>query len=246
MFVVAELLVPEGTPVSAGTPLARSFDPTLDAQIRLAQAQVVELEATYAKEFIGNRSNAEIVAQRLLAARAALERAQERADGLIVRAGTDGIFRVPQAGDLEGRFHRKGELLGYVVDASRPIARVVVVQDVIDMVQLATDRVAVRMAERPEHVLAGRVLRQVPAGGEHLPSRALSQDGGGQIAVDPRDQAGTRTLQRTFQLDIELSEDAAQRLIGQRVFVRFDHPMAPLATQWYRSVRRLLLTRFNV
>ena len=243
---VSGLLVPEGTQVTAGTPLIQSFDPLLDAQIQLAQAQWAEQQANHAVAFVGNRANADIVAQRLLAARAALGRAHERAAGLIARAGTDGVFRVPQAGDLTGRFHRKGGLLGYVVDSALPVARVVVAQDAVDMVQLATDRVQVRLAESPERVMAGRVLRQVPAADEHLPSRVLTLDGGGQMAVDPRDQAGTRTLQRTFQLDIELAEAAGQRHFGERVFVRFDHPKLPLATQWYRSIRRLLLTRFNV
>jgi hypothetical protein len=28
--------------------------------------------------------------------------------------------------------------------------------------------------------------------------------------------------------------------------VRFTHPMEPLAMQWYRGIRQLFLTRFNV
>ena len=242
----SELLVSDGTRVTTGTALMKSFDPMLNAQILLAQAQVAELEARYALEFVSNRANAEIVARQLAAARAALSRAHERADGLIVRAATDGIFRVPQPGDMAGRFHRKGELLAYVMDSAQRVARVVVEQGNVDQVHLVTDRVAVRLAERPEQVIEGRVLRQVPAGDNNLPSRVLALDGGGRIAVDPRDQAGTRTLERTFQLDIELAQGAGQRYFGERVFVRFEHPAQPLAMQWYRDIRRLLLRQFNV
>ena len=242
----SELLVPEGVRVTVDTPLMKSFDPTLDAQIRLAEAIVAELEANYASEFVSNRANADIVAQRLLGARAALDRARERAEGLIVRAGTEGVFRVPQAADMLGRFHRKGALLGYVVDSSLPVVRVVVAQGEVDMVQLGAGRVEVRLAASPERVISGRVLRQVPAGNDNLPSRVLALDSGGHIPVDPRDQAGTRTLERTFQLDIELAEGVAQRYFGERVYVRFDHDRLPLALQWYRSIRRLLLTHFNV
>jgi putative peptide zinc metalloprotease protein len=123
---------------------------------------------------------------------------------------------------------------------------VVVSQDEVDQVQLATDRVEVRLAGNPEHALAGRVLRQVPAGEDHLPSKVLTTDGGGHIAVDPRDPSGLRTLARTFQLDVELPGGLGPRHFGERVYVRFDHKKASLATQWYRAVRRLLLTRFNV
>jgi putative peptide zinc metalloprotease protein len=242
----SEMLAADGERVVRGTPVTKSFDPMLGAQIRLAEARVAELEASYQSAFVNNRAGAEIVAQRLITERAALDRSRERASGLIVRAGTDGVFRVPQADDWIGRYHRKGELLGYVVHAAPPVARVVVSQDEVDQVQLATDRVEVRLAGNPEHALAGRVLRQVPAGEDHLPSKVLTTDGGGHIAVDPRDPSGLRTLARTFQLDVELPGGLGPRHFGERVYVRFDHKKASLATQWYRAVRRLLLTRFNV
>ena len=242
----SEALVPDGARVTRGTPVTKSFDPTLDAEIRIAAARVAELEASYTKEFVEDRAKADIVAQRLATERAALTRARERADELIVRAGTDGVFRLPQSGDWIGRYHKKGELLGYVVDALPPVARVVVSQDEVDQIQLATDRVLVRLAGDPERTVAGRVLRQVPAGEDHLPSKVLAVEGGGHIAVDPRDASGTRTLTRTFQLDVELPEGLGPRHFGERVYVRFDHRKTPLATQCYRAIRRLLLARFDV
>jgi putative peptide zinc metalloprotease protein len=52
-------------------------------------------------------------------------------------------------------------------------------------------------------------------------------------------------MQRVFQLEIELDAPATV-LYGGRVYVRFDHVPEPLGTQWYRGLRRLFLTRFNV
>ena len=49
-----------------------------------------------------------------------------------------------------------------------------------------------------------------------------------------------------FQVDVELTDEHGIELFGQRAYVRFDHKMQPLALQWYRSVRRLFLSRFNV
>jgi putative peptide zinc metalloprotease protein len=34
--------------------------------------------------------------------------------------------------------------------------------------------------------------------------------------------------------------------VGGRVHVRFDHGWAPLGLQWYRQVRQLFLSHFNV
>jgi len=148
--------------------------------------------------------------------------------------------------DMPGRYYRRGELLGYVVGNATPLARVVVPQEAVDRVRLTTDRIQVRPVDQPRLVLEGRVLRAVPAGGEYLPSAALGVDGGGDFAIDPRDAKGPKTLQRTFQFDIELQGLEAVNHFGQHVFVRFEHRMEPLAVQWYRSVRLLLLTNFHV
>jgi putative peptide zinc metalloprotease protein len=177
---------------------------------------------------------------------AALDRARERAAALIVRADTDGIFMSPDAPDMPGRYYKKGELLGYVVDKSPPLARVVVPQDSVDVVRLATHGVRVRLVYRPDLVAEGKVVRYVPAGNEYLPSRALATEGGGQIATDPRDSKGAKALEMMFQIDVELLGGLSVDRFGERVYVRFDHKMEPLAVQWYRGIRRLFLSRFNV
>ena len=116
----------------------------------------------------------------------------------------------------------------------------------IDRVRGATERVRVRPVDQPQLVFEGKQLREVPAGGEYLPSAALAIEGGGEIATDPRDAKGPRTLQRTFQLDIELAGVGQVDHFGQRVFVRFEHRKEPLSVQWYRSIRLLFLTSFHV
>ena len=152
----------------------------------------------------------------------------------------------PQMVDMPGRYYRRGELLGYVVGKTNALARVVVPQEAVDKVRLATDRVRVRPVDQPQLALEGKVLRQVPAGGEYLPSAALAIEGGGEIATDPRDAKGPKTLQRMFQFDIELTGIGQVDHFGQRVFVRFEHQMEPLSVQWYRSIRLLFLTSFHV
>ena len=147
---------------------------------------------------------------------------------------------------MPGGYSRKGNLLGYVIGTEQPVARVVISQEAADKVRLATDRVWVRLVDQPESVLAGKVLREVPSGGEYLPSPALAAEGGGEIATDPRDTKGPKALQRMFQLDVELGGMSHVDHFGQRVFVRFEHEMEPLSVQWYRSIRLLFLSSFNV
>lgn len=243
---VHELLVTPGTLVTQGDALIQSREPTLVAQLRRNEAKVAELQAEYAAQFVSDRAKAQIVRDKLELERANLGLARERASDLVARARSDGVFVVPQMVDMPGRYYRRGELLGYVVGNSTPLARVVVPQEAVDRVRLTTDRIQVRPVDQPRLVLEGRVLRAVPAGGEYLPSAALGVDGGGDFAIDPRDAKGPKTLQRTFQFDIELHGLEAVNHFGQHVFVRFEHRMEPLAVQWYRSVRLLLLTNFHV
>jgi putative peptide zinc metalloprotease protein len=243
---VGELMVAPGTRVSKGDALFKCHDPVLETQVRLGEARVAELEASYSAEFVTDRAKANVVREQMESEKAALARIREQAGGLVVRAGTGGVFIAPQADNMPGRYYRKGDLLGYVVEKGHPIARVVVEQDAVDMVRLATDRVIVRHVHRADTVTEGRIVRQAPAGVEYLPSRALSTEGGGQISTDPRDQQGVKTLQRMFQFDIELTDNADAAFFGERVYVRFSHEMEPLALQWYRSIRLLFLSRFSI
>jgi putative peptide zinc metalloprotease protein len=198
--------------------------------------------------FLTDRAQAGIAKQQLDGEREALALLRARWERLQVRAGSDGTFVAPRANDMPGRYYREGDPLGYVIDLARPIVRVVVAQESVDQVRQGTDRVSVRFAHRPEAVAVGRIVRLVPAGDEYLPSRALSVEGGGRIATDPRDQKGARTMERMFQLDVEFEDkDTAQRaFFGERLYVRFDHAAEPMGVQWYRAVRLLFLSHFHV
>lgn len=238
--------VEPGARVSVGDVLLHCYDPELEAMIRQAKARVDELEASYAVYFVDERPRAQLIAEQLAAERQALEHLRERAADLVVRSGAAGIFIAPGWRDMEGRYYAKGEGLGYVTDKERPLARVVVSQDEIDQVLLATDRVQIRMAQNLGQTLEGRIVRVVPAGEAALPSRALTTAGGGQISVDPKDPRGETALERMFQLDVAIEDGIHAAYFGQRVRVRFDFRPEPLARQWYRAVRRLFLAHFNV
>jgi putative peptide zinc metalloprotease protein len=243
---IGELLAAPGQRVVRGDPLIRCYNPALAAQLRLGQAKVAELEAEYVSAFATDRAKVELVRQSLEAERSALAVASQKASELIVKAPDDGVFVVPEGADVVGRYYRKGALLGYVIGDVQPLARVVVPQESADLVRQATVRVGARLVNHPAWVAHGRIVRQVPAGEEYLPSRALALEGGGSIATDPRDSKGPKTLERTFQFDVALSDIPQPAVFGERVYVRFDHDMEPLAHQWYRGIRLLFLSRFGV
>jgi putative peptide zinc metalloprotease protein len=246
---VERLVATPGRRVETGDLLIQVRDPALESKLRVSEGKVAELEAVYSAQLVADRGQAAIARDQLDAERTALASVRERVDTLSVRAQSAGMFMVPKPQDMPGRYYRQGELLGYVVDKPQLIARVVVAQQAVDAVRASTTRVLVRLAHQPDVILQGRLVREVPAGDEYLPSRVLATEGGGQLSTDPRDAKGARTMERTFQFDVAVqapSPEVDPNFFGERVHARFEHPSEPLAYQWYRSVRRLFLSHFHV
>jgi putative peptide zinc metalloprotease protein len=244
---VRALLVEPGKTVTAGEALVESEEPTLKADVEILRARVAELETRLPTERFADRVRAEITATEVGQARAELATATGRAERLIARSQSDGAFAVMKPQDLPGRFLREGQQIGYVLPPGSRIVRATIPQDDIDLVRHRLRSTVVKLAERLDATLPAEIIRGVPAGRDDLPSKALGGTGGGALAVDPGDPQGTKTLQRTFQVDIALPESAAAAAaFGSRVYVRFNHDWEPVGQQIWRRVRQLLLSRLQV
>lgn len=243
---IRQILVETGTPVRRGESLVETEDPFLHARVRVLESRLEELKARYEGKRLEDRAQAEIIKEELASVQADLNRAREKAGSLLIRSPTDGIFVVPQAQDLPGRFVRQGELVAYVADLSRTTVRVVVPQADIDLVRQRTQAVQVRVAGRISEPVSAIIRRQVPEAIDRLPAPTLGTLGGGPFAIDPTDEQGVQLLQKVFQIDLSLVLDNPIETMGARAYVRFDHGKEPLAARWYRTGRRLFLKRFGV
>jgi putative peptide zinc metalloprotease protein len=243
---VERLVAPPGARVRQGDALVVCRDPALETRVTVLEGRVQELHLRYSVEWLKDVSQAEILKEEMLLWQENLARARERVAALTIQSPTDGTFVVPQAQDLPGQFVKQGTQLGYVLEHTTMTARVVVAQDDIDLVRQQTHGIEVRLAERLTAPISAELWRVVPAATQQLPSLALSSQGGGAIATDPRDIEGVKTLQRLFQLDVQLTSDVRVSHVGGRVYVRFDHGWEPLGQRWYRQLRRLFLARFYV
>jgi putative peptide zinc metalloprotease protein len=243
---VRRLLVEPGSVVSVGEALVESEEPTLKTEIEILQARVSELEAKLASERFTDRAKAEITTTELGHARSELATATDRADRLIARSRGEGVFAVLNPQDLPARFAREGQLIGYVLPPGSRVVRATVGQDDIDLVRNHLVRTLVKLAERLDETILAQVIREIPAGQENLPSKALAGTGGGTLPVDPHDPQGTKTLQRVFQLDIELPSDVASAAVfGSRAYVRFELQWEPIGQQIWRRLRQLVLARLQ-
>lgn len=243
---VDRVVASPGARVRPGDRLIECRDPALAANAQMLAGRVRELEARYAEQRVADRVKAQIVNEELEYARQSLGRTRERLAALVIRSRAEGTFVLPMAEDLPGRFVKQGEMLAHVVELGTITVRAVVPQASIDLVRHRTLAADVRLTERLAEVVPAVVKREVPGGSERLPSSALGAAGGGQIAIDPTDTQGVKAFEKHFQFDLELPARTQVLNVGGRVYVRFDHGWAPLAVQWYRQLRQLLLHRFNV
>jgi putative peptide zinc metalloprotease protein len=240
------LVVASGSRVGPGDALIECDDPLLPAQIQVLESRLRELKAVYDNRLISNRVEAKITEEEIQQVTAELADARQRAEDLTIRAAAPGYLVVPMAPDLPGLFLQRGQMVGYVLDRSTMIARVVVSQADVDFVRQKTVDVDIRFPERIGETHPAMLLREVPAATDQLPSRTLSQEGGGEIAIDPRDMIGIKAIEKIFLFDIQLPPPAGFYNVGGRVYVRFDHGKEPLLWRWYRFIRQLFLKRFDV
>jgi putative peptide zinc metalloprotease protein len=244
---VSEVAAAPGSWVTRGAPLVRSSHPDLDAEAAVLRAQVEALRARLDSEQFSNRVQAAVTLQEIALKDAQIARAEERLAALSVASATEGTFRVPRAEDLPGRYLKRGDVIGFVTPRHATTARIVVPQADIELVRERLGGVEIKLPGHIWEPLPARVVREVPAASERLPSRALAIEGGGRFAADPAASGeNPRTLERLFQFDIALPDDALRDGFGSRVFVRFDHGAEPLGAQWWRRGRQLVLARLQL
>jgi putative peptide zinc metalloprotease protein len=243
---VVEVLAPIEQWVAKDAPLLRGADPFLEVEIEVFRARLKELYAVYHAQPLQERVKRKMVLDEIELIKGDLHQTEEKLAKLLIRSPSRGNFVLIDPRNLSGRFVKQGELLGYIVSEHRPTIRAVVSQADIGLVRERVSGVAVRLTERPAKSLKAEIERIVPAADLNLPSAALGTAGGGVVPVDPTDPDHLRALESHFQLDLSLPADVKDPHIGGRVYVRFEHGRMPLAMQWYRSLRQLLLRKFYV
>ncbi len=248
---IRRVLAAPGAVVTQGAPLLALAHPIAFARLQVTEARVDELAAKYAAEWVTDRLAAEATRFELTLEQASMARERLRISRQTILAPVAGTFHsVRAAEDLDGRFVKEGDIVGYVTPAAGRTARVVVPQADIGLMASHLRAVVVRLADRRTDLVSS-VVRAVPAGRDDLPNQALSRANGGEISADPRDQKGTRTFERLFQFDVALPgagpdiAAVAQAGFGSRVYVRFIYDWEPIGGMLYRRVRQALLSRFE-
>jgi putative peptide zinc metalloprotease protein len=246
---VRRVAIAPGAAVQKGRALIETEDPQLAPRIRALEAQLRLLDVRAHAELTVDRVKREITLEEMKTVRAELTVAKERFAELTIASPAHGVFVLEGAQDLPERYLRKGQLVGFVVSPATTTVRVLVSQDDVDLVRAQTERVEVKLAGRLGETLEARLRREVPAASARLPNAALSTEGGGLVATDPRQPGGANAaptaLERWFEFELELPGER-RRALGERVYVRFEHGWEPLGWRLVRAVRQVFMKRFAV
>ena len=232
--------------VKRGNILIRLRDKEVETRVKLLRGRVEELDAQHTMHLQDDLVRARMLREEIASAKAELARAEDEFNNLILRSKMDGTFIIMDAEDLPGRYVRKGEVIAYTVDPKTTTTRVTVKQQDIDIVRNQTKTIEVRMVDRIFETQSAEIKRLVPGATDKLPSLALSQQGGGEIAVDPQATKQAKAFQKHFVLEVGFPINSPRINIGSRVYVRFDHGFESIGKQGYRRLRQLFMVRFNV
>ena len=243
---VTKVLATPGTAVSQQQPLVSLDDPTLDAQVAVIAAQLEEARQRLDAVRQLDRVQAEMFEDQATHLADKLATFQARHQDLTVVAEQPGKFVMAGAADLPGRYVKRGDLLGYVIPDNNLVVRTVASQSDVDLIHQRTARVEAHVLEDLNRPIAARILREVPAAQQDVPSLALTTRGGGSIALDPSKTQRPQALFSLFQLDVELLDPLRMSTQGSRVYVRFVHGNEAIAWRVLRSLRQFFLGQFRV
>ena len=242
---MAEVLVEAGERVGRGQVLMRLEAPLLDAEIDVLEARRAELEAELAVEAFGDRLRAATLRDAIAAVGAEAALARERRARLTVTSPAEGVYVPLVARDPLGGYLRQGDRVGLVSESRPTRVRAAVDERVAGLIRERGAVVTARFADALGTVVEARMAGETPAAGHVLPSSALGTAGGGAVRVDRADLAGVRTLEPVFEILLEIPDPPGPPVLGQRVHLRFDHGTAPLAGQWWDTVRQAFLSRLG-
>jgi putative peptide zinc metalloprotease protein len=263
---LAEVRAAPGEVLKHDEPVFVLSSPELRTDLATAEARLDKAEAEYEKaDLRGTRAEARLAVREVDRARAERDRLAQRRHDLTLESPADGTFVVANAdiidpANLNGRFFKRGTLIGYVSSLDDVVVRVAVSdkeaaylfsqsdiaeglkKGLIENVDLA---VRIRVPGRFGETVTGHFVRGVGAGTRELMDPALATATGGDIAPDPEDTSGRRTLLSQFILEIKPDRAPEGWLPGLRARVRFDLPPEPLLKQWWRVAQQYVKGRIG-
>jgi putative peptide zinc metalloprotease protein len=244
--LVVAILKESGSTVEKGDALIALDDPFIQSQRRLLQARLAELEFRLTAAEAATPYDVQVLQRQIEYLRGELSESDRKISALTVRAMSAGRLTIPRPQDLIATYTKKGQVLGYVFSEGPTGVHAFVPEADIDTVMTALNGISVRLDGTIDRTVDAQLVRDIPNVGRKLPSPALAQANNGPFPTDPSAKDGDISLLPFVEIDLHLAQTDGDPRWGERAWIRFDHGTPPIAERVYRSLRQLLLKRFNV
>ncbi len=228
-----------GRTVAACVPLVRLSNDAYEEALAEAKAQL-DAAAIRRKAYQAEEPAKALQEQeRIVSYRHEVARRQQELDRLTVRAGMTGRLVESLTHRDVGRFVHVGEPVGTVASGPWQARALLTEQAMADARPEVGGAVQVRVSGAPDHVIEGYIVRIVPKGSKAIGVPALTQVGGGAIAVDP---STFEAPQPYFEITVEFDPLADTSLFRHGMTCTISPDVRPetLARLAERQVRRFV------
>jgi putative peptide zinc metalloprotease protein len=241
---VEKLHVQDGQMVKAQQVIATLVNEELTLDWNRVQAELSEARTERLGAMSTDALQMRSIEDRIGRLEAELALIQKRAEALEVVAESSGRIAMARINDLTGRYLKKGEQFAQILTDEETIVRVAVINHEANRVRTRTEGIQLRWPNPQRAAVEAKLIAEVPATVNTLPSAALGEKGGGRIQIDPQGGDGIKTQEPVFLFDVQTAKDR-DAFPGMRTWVRFDHGSESMIEMLHREWRRAFLKHFE-
>jgi putative peptide zinc metalloprotease protein len=241
-----------GQRLHKGDPILVCTDPDLESRLPQLENQVAAARAREAAA-ISSDNQSQALVERLTAesTEKELRDVQRRVNELTIKAPIDGYLVAPDIDTLPGTYFQVGQEVCTVQETDQLRVRGTVSQEDSQLLPLHVDytqnpsvkKAEIRTVSNVGTVLFADSMTVIPGAKREIPNPALTNQGGGEVAPDPKDPTGTKAANPEFELQVYLTNPQNEYVPGQRAYVRMTIRKEPLMKQWTRAVLQLIQAR---
>ena len=241
---IKNILVNQGDIVKLGQPLIELKNELLITRKLQLEAKLVAIDARLNAAQQKDRTLANQLTHESKTVSKELALVNRQSEDLFIRSSIAGTVVIPQLSDLQGRFLRQGDTLGYILGDSNLRLRAVIAQKDFNTLNQYPGEVLAQLSTSEKNVKSVNIVQIRPSATYQLPSPALSYKNGGTFLTDPADEQSQTTLSPIFIVDLEAPRMTSEHL-GRRIWLRFDHGSKPLLQQWAFHWEQLFIQHFS-
>lgn len=241
---VAKVFHKSGDFVARGDTLAILENDELGYSLEEKKAEISEATQQYYQALNETPENMYPLEKRIEVLRQELAELQLEKDKLAMVANIDGVWNASDIENLDGKWVKKGDSLGMLLDTtSFDFLAVVSQEEVSRLFMGGSSKVSIRLKGDAFTEIPVDSAYAIPAALDKLPSAALSWQGGGDIETKVgKDAASEMTAEPIYlvRASVRLEKGRVRAMHGRSGKIRFHLGKSPLAMQGIRKVEQAL------